>query len=534
MTITLIDSASRAGISTKNDALELKNSDNASAAHSEFGQLMTDIQETRKSLEKMALDQAAITELAQQTLDGQEIAAQMSSQGVAFTLPLTPNLPVQDFLKTVILGPHLNVITPETSAPNDQSLEAFARSQGLDETAVQWLMGTAGPAGAATQALTTEGLNLGNGQTLADASALTQNRAIDHLKIQLSVASGSGVAPGNINPSLVDASQATGEAHSVNAAASPVTQKTDALSSGGMFSSAALWALAQTAEKTEGHTRKTDEASEANAVQLHFMRAPPPAALWMQSSSAVAASLAKETPSHKSSVAISDLDLSEFASTEVLTRLTQNTVLGETAVLDAADIAALESGSSPASEAPPSPLSGHMGHRTDPSAAARQEAQNANAAPTAPESNTAQRSEIIQNLSEKMGQAVGQRILSEIEKGQWHLKLMLRPATLGHIEVEIRMRSGEMDAFFTAPQALTRELLQDGLSKLKDTLGQMGMDVASMQVGDGQTQQRGGDSTPRETSKVINSDSKESKLIETQKINIPRAKMGKDGWDVLV
>jgi flagellar hook-length control protein FliK len=111
---------------------------------------------------------------------------------------------------------------------------------------------------------------------------------------------------------------------------------------------------------------------------------------------------------------------------------------------------------------------------------------------------------------------------------------MLRPATLGHIEVEIRMRSGEMDALFTAPQALTRELLQDGLSKLKDTLSQMGMDVASMQVGDGQTQQRGGDSTPSQTSKVANSDSKESKSTEIPKIDLPRTKMGKDGWDVLV
>jgi len=81
---------------------------------------------------------------------------------------------------------------------------------------------------------------------------------------------------------------------------------------------------------------------------------------------------------------------------------------------------------------------------------------------------------------------------------------------------------------------LTRELLQDGLSKLKDSLGQMGMNVASMLVGDGQTQQRGGDSTPSQTRKMANSDSKESKSAETQQINIPRTKMGKDGWDVLV
>jgi flagellar hook-length control protein FliK len=121
-----------------------------------------------------------------------------------------------------------------------------------------------------------------------------------------------------------------------------------------------------------------------------------------------------------------------------------------------------------------------------------------------------------------------------MEKGQWHLKLSLRPATLGHIEVEMRMRSGELDAVFTANQALTRELLQDGMSKLKDTLNQMGMDVASMQVGDGQTQKRGGESTPGQMSKSTNTENGDSKSTQAQLISVPRMKMGQDGWDVLV
>ena len=129
---------------------------------------------------------------------------------------------------------------------------------------------------------------------------------------------------------------------------------------------------------------------------------------------------------------------------------------------------------------------------------------------------------------------MGQRILSEIEKGQWHLKLSLRPATLGHIEVEMRMRSGELDAVFTAPQAMTRELLQDGMAKLKETLNQMGMDVASMQVGDGQTRQRGGESTPGQMSKSTNTGVNASESTTTSAVNAPRMKMGQDGWDVLV
>ena len=96
------------------------------------------------------------------------------------------------------------------------------------------------------------------------------------------------------------------------------------------------------------------------------------------------------------------------------------------------------------------------------------------------------------------------------------------------------MRSGEMDAIFTAPQALTRELLQEGMSKLKDTLSQMGMNVASMQVGDGQTQQGGGKSTPGKMSKLAKPENNDTTPTAPAVAQAPRVKMGQDGWDVLV
>jgi flagellar hook-length control protein FliK len=154
--------------------------------------------------------------------------------------------------------------------------------------------------------------------------------------------------------------------------------------------------------------------------------------------------------------------------------------------------------------------------------------------PAAEQTDAAVRSENIQNLADKMGQAVGQRILSEMERGQWHLKLSLRPATLGHIEVEMRMRSGEFDAVFTAPNAVTRDLLQDGMNKLRETLGQMGMDVANIHVGDGQTGRSGGDSTPGfSRGKPA---SKEAIASETtpETTRAPSVKDPNDGLDVLV
>jgi flagellar hook-length control protein FliK len=148
--------------------------------------------------------------------------------------------------------------------------------------------------------------------------------------------------------------------------------------------------------------------------------------------------------------------------------------------------------------------------------------------------NTSERSESIQKLAEKMGQAVGQRILSEMERGQWHLKLQLRPATLGHIEVEMRMRSGEFDAVFIAPNTTTRDLLQEGMTKLRETLSQMGMDVASIQVGGGQTGQSGGEPTPG-FSKGKPTQVKESgQETTTEKSRAPRVQDPHDGLDVLV
>ena len=112
--------------------------------------------------------------------------------------------------------------------------------------------------------------------------------------------------------------------------------------------------------------------------------------------------------------------------------------------------------------------------------------------------------------------------------------LLLFGKAVARHEVEMRMLSGQLDTVFTASQAMTRELLQDGMSKLKDTFNQMGMDVASMQVGDGQTRQRGGESTPGQMSKSTNTGVNASESTTTSAVNAPRMKMGQDGWDVLV
>ncbi|WP_233249353.1 flagellar hook-length control protein FliK [Limnohabitans sp. Hippo3] len=430
------------------------------------------------------------------------MAGQAMTQNPVFPAPFGVAFG-DDALKAVHLGPHLKVITAETTAPDEQSLEAFARSQGLDETAVQWLMGTA-PAmmppavPGQVSGLASQGGPFG----VADAaSPLPQATSLNTL----------GMPPEATAPD--SAASLPGEPMKTGAGL-----KTDTPALPSSLNSAALWAMSQATEKARVTSPTAEASPDATKMTFQMMPPPPPAAIWMLRHG-LAPSPTKENVSTKGGVALSELDLSEAARPELLESLSQSMA---------------EGGASATPGAAPTPLSGHGSHRLDPAAAARQDGQNPDASASAPDAALAQRSENVQNLAEKMGQAVGQRILSEIEKGQWHLKLSLRPATLGHIEVEMRMRSGELDAVFTAPQALTRELLQDGMAKLKETLNQMGMDVASMQVGDGQTRQRGGESTPGQMSKSTNTGVNASESTTTPAVNAPRMKMGQDGWDVLV
>lgn len=485
MTFALTDTASRASSSAPND-FGPKNESAAPRDSTEFGQVMSVVMGPLKEMSS--------TPSGQTLADG---TAMLPGFGTTFG---------GDALKAIHLGPHLNVITADTTAPDEQSLEAFARSQGLDETAVQWLMGTAPVTPPLARPEQVNGLGASGGPMgIQGIKGLGTGLPQAPIMNTLDVSS---------KPLAADAvASLPGEPMKTGATLKP---DTPALVSG--LNSAALWAMSQATEKARITSPSVEAPPDTTKVTLQMMPPPPPAAIWMLRHG-LAPTQPKDNVSTPSAVALSELDLSEVASPELLESLSQSMA---------------ERAASATPDAAPTPLFGHGSHRLDPAAAARQDAQNADANASAPDAALAQRSENVQNLAEKMGQAVGQRILSEIEKGQWHLKLSLRPATLGHIQVEMRMRSGELDAVFTAPQAMTRELLQDGMAKLKETLNQMGMDVASMQVGDGQTRQRGGESTPGQMSKSINTGVNASESTTTPAVNAPRMKMGQDGWDVLV
>ncbi len=116
------------------------------------------------------------------------------------------------------------------------------------------------------------------------------------------------------------------------------------------------------------------------------------------------------------------------------------------------------------------------------------------------------------------------------------MRLTLTPVSLGEIEVDLRMRSGELDAAFRSMNPATRELLNDGLPRLRESLGNAGMDIAGLHVGVGQHQRNGGNSTPQQALAPASSDPTPAStmIADAPVARIDRRPAQGQGWDVLV
>ena len=138
----------------------------------------------------------------------------------------------------------------------------------------------------------------------------------------------------------------------------------------------------------------------------------------------------------------------------------------------------------------------------------------------------------IQDLADKLGKAMGERLQDQLEKGEWKLQLKLNPAHLGKIDVELDMNTAGLDAVFKTDNQLTRELIAQGMNKLKDSLAQSGMTVANVWVNSENQKGSGGNSTPRQNS---GSDSSVNAPVTEVKAAESRIKelRSSDAWDTL-
>jgi flagellar hook-length control protein FliK len=157
----------------------------------------------------------------------------------------------------------------------------------------------------------------------------------------------------------------------------------------------------------------------------------------------------------------------------------------------------------------------------------------------APQSDIDLRADQYAKLSQRLGEALGQRLAAQIAKGDWNVELTLKPQDLGNIEIKLNMNQGNLEASFNASEAMTRDLIVDGLPRLKETLAQSGMEVAQVNVNVRQDGQNGGNSTPgrQKAPTAISGVSKSSPAtagLPTANLATKKSAADNNGLDVLV
>ncbi len=122
-------------------------------------------------------------------------------------------------------------------------------------------------------------------------------------------------------------------------------------------------------------------------------------------------------------------------------------------------------------------------------------------------------------LSEKLAENVAKRIIQQIKRGEWKINLSLKPKTLGSIEIELTLKGKQLEASFNVNQLLTRELLQDGLPRLRDSLEKSGIDVANLDIN--HKKQDGKDEKPtnRKNYEIVEQNTTRDTLLSGPKVS---------------
>jgi flagellar hook-length control protein FliK len=491
MALNLLDSLNSTPPNHEKNSLSVKKRGGSNESAADFGQLLGGLMPPTPPKSLVLDGETSVVNSGEEIAMGQKVALEASDPTLAEEVSSVVTQPPS--LTALVLSPNMTAITPSQPAPDAHSLVAFAKSQGLGEELASWLINAGKAANASGDANQTEAAS---------------------------------------EPAGPDAQSLAGAAWTLSLMTSPVTQ-------------------------TLGKPPSAGLSTEANATAIQLMPMTMPAA-WLTPRGAAGAKTNSMTPSQPSNLSdkdtahTSELDLSLIFGSAKATaksplsadapftptawaiagltggRGESSTLLGNTSMARWLSSESSANDDSPLVEGLPTTNSTNPGKPNESAAASGM------SKGSEPGMSVAERSEQHQAQAEKMGQAIGQRMISEMEKGHWHLKMMLRPANLGNIEVEMRLRNGELDANFTASQAVTRDLLQDGLPKLRDTLTQMGMDVASMHIGGGASQKNGGDPTPQQPRSGTSAAPSESQQEPSAAPGPRIASVDQDGLDVLV
>lgn len=505
-------------------------------------------------------------DLAAPAVDAGQIGDAKTENAEAIALKMqalldTPPAPPVAGLAAEVLGPSVHIITPSEPAISDDSLMAFARSQGLDEDALAMIFGRR----AAPDLQVATGLQVPAGpQLLVGAPG-----AID----PLATAAGSQTAN-----DLLAAAVFSGKAASPSLSAAPlVAPSTDPAKDAALLAAQAA-ASSETLDLGPdarlswriGEANALPSAQQAPGSNLHSalfglngIRALPTAAeaatqAATQAATEVAAHPEASNQSLAASLILGAAEASQFARRQQIKQFSQRAervgeMLTATNALASNSAASNVAGAGPA-VAPAEPVSELLMIDTGISDSelqqlmqqrhteGRQQQANPTTNPTAADqlarSDLDMRAEQYDKLSQRLAEALGQRLAAQIARGDWKVEMALRPKDLGNIDIELHMRRGELQASFSASQLGTRDLIAEGLPKLREVLAQLGMEVASVDVNVRQESQHGGNPTPdKQSAGVAGVGSRRPVDATSATSALPPARStasASDGLDVLV
>ena len=80
---------------------------------------------------------------------------------------------------------------------------------------------------------------------------------------------------------------------------------------------------------------------------------------------------------------------------------------------------------------------------------------------------------------------LAQRFVSKVQDGTYKLEFDLKPRDLGKIEVIMEYRDGKLDAILSSANSVTRDILSEGINRLRDSLMNSGVNLSSLDVASG-------------------------------------------------
>ena len=347
-------------------------------------------------------------------------------------------------LQSIELSPDVQIITVAQPATSEKSLTDFALAMGLDPSQVQDLLGTA----ASTDA-----------STLTPAAATQQILAMNNL---------TGINPVN-----------------------PLTGATLSVQNGGLN---ALTALGTSLTATDGANLPT------NAVLAQALPLAPDMAAMAQGGATFDLSASNPlTPtglqvqwSSASADLVADKQLNNLqnlntvATTQVASAPETISTLAVLSMMDAdlrpEDVDRLKEEFDKLSAADDSSTAPHEGMVNTGVSSNRSNA-SGNATPAQALKNHPDMAQTFEKLSQKLATELASRMNDQLNAGEWKMKFALKPASLGLVDVQLEMRDGQLNAQFQTDNGLTQNLIQNGSSRLKEALAELGMNNAYVSVG---------------------------------------------------